>query len=253
MNLRKKEQVKRILQAIQSGEIVQDGKLPTERALEKHFNMSRLHVRECLTILEAYGVIEIRERQGIFVENPEINNAFIPLEIFQTAWPAGLYEEISEMRLLIEVPAARLAAQRRSSEDAARIRDVVKMLEVASRLQSPARGIEGAQYNRIFHNLIASSAHNSVLMRIYEGLIALSQNTINLLIRGNLTRLSQDEWPEMILEEHQNLADAILDQDSEKAAALMKLHLTNTDKRTHSSFSKMLHKPLPDKPSSDTD
>ena len=104
MNLRKKEQVKRILQAIQSGEIVQDGKLPTERALEKHFNMSRLHVRECLTILEAYGVIEIRERQGIFVENPEINNAFIPLEIFQTAWPAGLYEEISEMRLLIEVP-----------------------------------------------------------------------------------------------------------------------------------------------------
>lgn len=226
-----------MLQAIQSGEVIQDGKLPAERELAKYFDMSRLHVRECLTVLEAYGVIEIRERQGIFVEKFETNNAFVPLEILQTAWPVGLYEEISEMRMLIEVPAARLAAQRRSAEDASRIRDVIKMLEAAAQLASPERGIEGAKYNRIFHNLVASSAHNSVLMRVYEGLIALSQNTINSLIRGNLTRLPQDEWPETILEEHQNLANAILDQDSEGAAELMKLHLLNTDKRTHSSFS----------------
>lgn len=226
-----------MLQAIQSGEVIREGKLPTERELAKYFDMSRLHVRECLTILEAYGIIEIRERQGIFVEKFEINNAFVPLEILQTAWPAGLYEEISEMRMLIEVPAARLAAQRRSAEDASRIRDIVKMLEAATQLESPARGIEGAKYNRIFHNLVASAAHNAVLMRVYEGLIALSQSTINLLIRENLTRLPQDEWPEMILKEHQDLANAILEQDSEGAAELMRIHLMNTDKRTHSSFS----------------
>ena len=115
MNKRKEEQLKRILQAIKSGEIVNDGKLPTERELERHFSMSRLHIRECLNILEAYGVLEIRERQGIFVESHDVSGAFRSLDDFQSAWAVGLYDEISEVRRLVEVPAARLAAQRRTS------------------------------------------------------------------------------------------------------------------------------------------
>ena len=87
MNKRKEEQLKRILQAIKSGEIVNDGKLPTERELERHFSMSRLHIRECLNILEAYGVLEIRERQGIFVESHDVSGAFRSLDDFQSAWP----------------------------------------------------------------------------------------------------------------------------------------------------------------------
>ena len=105
MNKRKEEQLKRILQAIKSGEIVNDGKLPTERELERHFSMSRLHIRECLNILEAYGVLEIRERQGIFVESHDVSGAFRSLDDFQSAWPVGLYDEISEVRRLVEVPA----------------------------------------------------------------------------------------------------------------------------------------------------
>lgn len=143
MNKRKEEQLKRILQAIKSGEIVNDGKLPTERELERHFSMSRLHIRECLNILEAYGVLEIRERQGIFVESHDVSGAFRSLDDFQSAWPVGLYDEISEVRRLVEVPAARFAAQRRNEQDLEHLHEALTMLRRVIALAPPERVYRG--------------------------------------------------------------------------------------------------------------
>ncbi|AER67574.1 regulatory protein GntR HTH [Thermovirga lienii DSM 17291] len=39
-------------------------KLPSERELADMFGITRTLVREALAILEAFGVIEIRDRQG---------------------------------------------------------------------------------------------------------------------------------------------------------------------------------------------
>ena len=244
MNKRKMEQVKTILQAIQSGAIVRGGKLLSERELEAYFNMSRLHIRECLIILEAYGVLEIRERQGIFVENRDVDNAFRALSGFQSSWPIGLYAEISEVRNLVEIPAARLAAARRNDADVARMKECLQMMESVIKLDSPERGIKGSRWNSLFHNLIATAAHNMVLLRAYEGLIALSQNTIDTLHMGNFNKLPQDAWPESILEEHRKLAEAIFNQDAELAGELMNIHLERTDYRYHLSCCPSAHQKI---------
>ena len=236
MNKRKEEQLKRILQAIKSGEIVNDGKLPTERELERHFSMSRLHIRECLNILEASGVLEIRERQGIFVESHDVSGAFRSLDDFQSAWPVGLYDEISEVRRLVEVPAARLAAQRRNEQDLEHLHEALTMLRRVIALAPPERGLQGAKWNSIFHNLIATAAHNMVLLRIYESVIALSQSTLNSLILGDIARRPQDIWPDQIIDEHEKLAEAIFRQDAETAGKIMKLHLERTYTRYKLSY-----------------
>jgi GntR family transcriptional repressor for pyruvate dehydrogenase complex len=228
MNPRKEKQLKEMLQAIENGTIVKDGKLLSERELEATLHMSRLHIRECLNILEAYGVIDIRERQGIFVARHDVDNAFRSLDAFQSAWPVGLYDEISEVRRLIEVPAARLAAERRNEKDLEHLNYALDMLHKILKLAPPERGIQGAKWNAIFHNLIASAAHNSVLLRMYECVITLSQNTLNTLVLGNISRLPQDEWPDQIGEEHDQLADAISKQDGAAAAKVMDLHLVRT-------------------------
>lgn len=63
-------EVKReILRAIESNELGEDGKLPSEEVLSKMFNVSRSTIRSALQSLETDGIISIRHGIGSFI-NP---------------------------------------------------------------------------------------------------------------------------------------------------------------------------------------
>ncbi len=73
---------KKILRDIIDGHYLPLSKLPTERALAQKFHVARQVVRESLKHLEALGVITIRQRSGIIVNDLPISCFFEHFELF---------------------------------------------------------------------------------------------------------------------------------------------------------------------------
>lgn len=59
--------VKRITDALISGELKPGDKIPTEQEFSKMLGVGRNVVREAIKVLEAFGVLEIRRAEGTFV------------------------------------------------------------------------------------------------------------------------------------------------------------------------------------------
>ena len=118
---RKKESKKKIVsdklrELIETNSLAQGDKLPSERELAQRLGVSRNVLREAVVSHSSEGILEVRERQGIFVKNAEGYGVLESLQGIQLL-PADFILYQLEVRTIISVPAARLAAQRRTDED----------------------------------------------------------------------------------------------------------------------------------------
>src|SRR5262249_42925708 len=93
-------------------------KLPSELQLGRELGVGRSTVREALRVLEHLGLVESRSGLGTYVTERGLPKG----ELHYPQTPAAL-QELYEFRRAIEVPAARLAAERRTKQDIARMRD----------------------------------------------------------------------------------------------------------------------------------
>ena len=71
--------VKRITDALISGELKPGDKIPTEVEFSEKLGVSRNAVREALKVLVAFGVLEIRRSEGTFVVEEYNNKLLDPL------------------------------------------------------------------------------------------------------------------------------------------------------------------------------
>ncbi len=65
MNETRKDLIRRLTDLVSQGNVVTGGKLPPERELAALLGTTRPLLREGLIALEALGLLEIRDRQGI--------------------------------------------------------------------------------------------------------------------------------------------------------------------------------------------
>jgi DNA-binding GntR family transcriptional regulator len=184
-------------------EAIIDGRLaPGERIhaddLAEHFGVSRIPIREALRALQANGWLEIHPRR-------------------ETVVPMQTAEELAdlfEVRLLIDVEAARLAADRRGEDD-------VRLLE-AIVAEGNALGDDWTrlgQINERFHVAVAHAAKNKVLWEITE---ALAKR-----VRWYFGRVVLERGSHSV-EEHEELLDAIRRRDRERAGATALTHIERT-------------------------
>jgi len=195
-----------------------DGRLPPERELAVSLGVSRNLLREAIITMEVMGLLEIRERQGAFIVAPRADDFAASLK-FLSIWPDDILTHLMEMRLVIEVPAAGLAAVRRTDAELARMKECVR------RLEEPDEGgaaEAAAAWDAQLHTLVLRSAHNPVLDRVYEGLSATMEKYV-VISRRKL--LALDSWPAKILGEHRRLVAAIEAKDAESAREALREHL----------------------------
>jgi DNA-binding FadR family transcriptional regulator len=136
--------------------------------------------------------------------------------------------ELLEARDLLEVPAARMAATRRTEDELDLIRKTIpKSLD-----RIPMRRIYGV--NRDFHVALLDAAHNRLLH-------AMTQPVFKVLgHRFARERAERDFW-RVVMADHTNILRAVEARDSEEAAREMHTHLGHL-RRTYEAIDSLAQK-----------
>ena len=121
--LRPRQQVEETLRAaILSGELKSGEMLPPETELARQFDVSRTTLREALRVLTSQRLITKvpGARGGNIVQSVDYQSlGAVVMESVDNLLALGTidFDELADMRQLLEVPSVRLAAAHRSSDD----------------------------------------------------------------------------------------------------------------------------------------
>ena len=139
------------------GKLKSGERLPSERNLCSIFGVGRTTIREALKSLVVRGLVT-RQGRGVVVTDPELvapRNADLAGLAAQTS-----IRQLFELRKLIEVKVAGLAAQRAVPDDIQSMKQAIE----AERMRDTAAG----NPNRMFHDALVKAAHNPALIQVYE-------------------------------------------------------------------------------------
>ena len=209
-----------IIQSVRKG--IADGTLrpgtylPAERKLVEMFGVGRVHVRQALRRLETYGIISIKPQSGSLILGVD-SHALDGLLADILKLDSYDFASLAEMRVILEVNAARYCAERHTEKD---MQDIRKALDHYNTLylspDTDADTRSGADFD--LHRAIAKGTHNTVL------------HTMLMLITPDIMRIyrtqkichTDDQQP---YEEHNAIVESIEQGDAERAAELMHKHL----------------------------
>lgn len=200
-----------LLKEIRDKHLTPGTKLPSERDLMAGLGVGRSSVREAINGLAALGAVEVRHGQGAFVTDAAAGIA--PSRSIAVALARGITHELFEARRLVEVPTARLAAERRTAADIAEIARALADHEEALRT-----GDSGVEPSVRFHVEVAEAAHNEVLAGFVRSFATMLGE------RGPIL----EELPgfrEWEIDQHRSVFEPIEARDVELAGQRMRAHL----------------------------
>lgn len=199
---------KAVRDAIEDGQLAVGTKLSSETALAQRYGVSRSVVREALRSCTALGLTATQTGKGTFVI---ANRA--PGDLFLGQFSA---RSLMEARPHIEVPAAELAATRRTEEQLEQMRGIIEDMAGEDDPEIWV-SLDGS-----FHAAIATASGNGVFERVVHDIrdaMVNQSETINL-ITGR--RLKSDH-------EHRLILDAIARGNAGEAGRAMAVHLNAVD------------------------
>jgi GntR family transcriptional regulator, transcriptional repressor for pyruvate dehydrogenase complex len=207
-----------ILDMVVSGGLDRGERLPPERELCARLNVSRTVVREALNLLEARGLISIEHGRGAVISGGNTDAVRDTLGLILRVRPKALWE-LLEIRKILEVEIAGLAAERVEEEDVRAMR--VQLERMAASIDAP-KGYFDADVE--FHTLLAGAARNGVLLTMLEPIVEL--------LRAS-RRVSASRRPGSALRalgEHEEILRQVEVGDAKGARREMSAHLANTAK-----------------------
>ncbi|MGV8935923.1 MAG: FadR/GntR family transcriptional regulator [Allorhizobium sp.] len=212
---------------IEAGYYAPGDKLPTEPALIDKFGFSRTVVREAIAALRADGLVESRHGSGVFVIGPRQIDPGLRLFTSETSKISDIIEEL-ELRIAIEVEAAALAAVRSSPAQEVEIQSQVGFF---AGLVAQGRPTDEADFQ--FHMAIAAATNNGRFRAFLEhiGRRMIPRVKFRTVMGGVDPLPSRDEF---ILREHNEIAEAIIARDPDRAREAMRRHLVTGIKRYRS-------------------
>ncbi|MGA3487399.1 FadR/GntR family transcriptional regulator [Micromonosporaceae bacterium DT55] len=201
---------------VMRGKLAPGDRLPAESELASIFGVSRSTVREALRALTSRDLlVTVRGTTGgTFVARvqPHQVSDYLEASIGLMSGDGMSVGEILEARELLEVPAAGLAAERRTADH---LRLMEEALEHEER--SRTRGLKFREH-RQFHGVVIAAAHNSLLDVMTEPMFRVLQGRF---LRDDLT---EDYW-RAIDNDHRDIAALIAAGDGPGAETAMREHL----------------------------
>jgi GntR family transcriptional regulator, transcriptional repressor for pyruvate dehydrogenase complex len=210
----------RLRELILEGSLSQGSKLPSERQLAGRYGVSRGYVRKALKKLEHYGIIYTRPQSGTVIAGlggKALAGLIASIRTIDDSEDAG---ELMEMRAVLEVHAARMAARRGSARQHAAIRRAqAEFREVAG------RGERALEEDHLFHLAIARACGNDVAL----SLISLLTPEI-IAMNRDFAEADPRRFASTI-REHETILRAILARNQDTAGRAMSGHMERSRQR----------------------
>ncbi|MGI9370381.1 MAG: FadR/GntR family transcriptional regulator [Ruegeria sp.] len=206
-----------IRDAIVSGDLIVDERLPSEAELADQFQVSRSTVREALKRLAAQSLIRTQRGAtgGAFVNRLNFEDAHsqqITTSTLLLSMNAVSFDTACEARYALERACAHLSAERRTADQLATMR-----AEIFRQSQPGLTDEAFCASDVAFHRALVDGAGNPVLSYQLAGAVEAMQPLMNMI---TFTARSREE----IIALHNNIADALDDRDAPAVdAALVKL------------------------------
>lgn len=193
--------------------------LAGEKMLAEEFGVSRPIVRESLRMLEGAGLIRVEKGRGAFVE--ELSSAPL-LRFFERAvWhgdTVGL-GEVMQLRRIVEVQTARLAAHQRSEADVETLGALAAGMALA--IDDPALW---TKLDTEFHIALGASSGSALIVHVSSSL----RDAVATAVRTGFDRQSGSEVA-AVAENHRRIAEAIERRDADAAEVEMAAHFDRAE------------------------
>ncbi len=194
--------------------------LPTEEDLARTYAVSRAVVREAVQAVSMLGLTDRRQGRNTQVAPPSEWNDFAP-ELLRTRAELGIVEDVLvqllELRRLVEVEAAALAAERATDEDIANMQAIVGQMDasVTDRASYTVLDLE-------FHQALLRATGNHLLPRLFAQLRPMLEiaREVSATARPDALATSQRE--------HRAVAAAVATRSPDAARSAMSQHLSWT-------------------------
>nr|WP_247743481.1 FadR/GntR family transcriptional regulator [Shimia sp. R10_1] len=220
------QQIAKILSdQILGGELKPGEGLPTEKSLAQTFNVSRAVVREAISSLKFEGLVQTRQGAGVFVSPNPIASAFrIPADrVGNSDDLAALFQ----LRMYVESAAAELAAQKATPQDVSRM--TLALSEIEHCISSgEAAGEQSIIADLDFHIAVSEASSNPYLLSFIR---FLNENLRRSIETGRRNSATVPGRAELVLQEHQQVLEAIVQKDPAAAYAAMYKHIQHSADR----------------------
>jgi GntR family transcriptional repressor for pyruvate dehydrogenase complex len=216
------EIVDQIQQLIENGELGHGDQLISERELAELYRVSRTSIRRALAVLAGRGIIEVSPRRGAIVRRPTARDSMKP-------WIHGLLKEqsqsssLAEVRQIVEVQAARLAADRRQESDIQRLWSLHYQVADQVREGHPADKADTA-----FHVGIVETAKNPFLTDLI--VVLASAMMKEMAPSWSYVLTTSPTEVQRYIREHEQIVQAIVNQNADLASELMSAHIIHASK-----------------------
>jgi len=190
----------KLREAIVAGKMA-PGERFAEDKLAASFKVSRVPLRDALRRLEAEGYVNFLSHGEIAISKPTVDEV----------------EDLYAIAGALEGLAARLAAERASAEEIARLRELHRSLKEAYQRKDLQRYFD---INGKFHNFIAEIARNERLYRLVGEMRQEIRKT-------RILALQLPQRLDFSMREHDQLLDAFLKRNPALAESVVLKHLAN--------------------------
>ncbi len=212
-----KQVVEQLLSMIDSGELQEGSRLPAERELAERFDVSRPTIREAIIALEAVGRVDVKLGSGVYVKAKGHGFDFVS--------GASAFE-LMESRIMIEGEAAALAASLISDEQIAQLEQALDKMSC----ENDQEGLGADSADRQFHEVISDATNNIVLQRMIRSLWD-TQQALDHIKSAHVAMCSDS--PDLRLQEHRIIIEALKMRDSEAARLAMRKHFSRAVNAMH--------------------
>jgi len=194
-------------------------RLPSERELVARTGVSRLPLREALSVLKGLGIVESHQGRGVFVKQLDLASLFSLLSPLLRAQADLQVSHVMEVRALLEPCIAEQAARNRTEED----------VEALSRCVSAMRESlldrdTFIRHDMAFHQALARASGNPV----YHAIMASITHVL-----AEVQQMLPDDahYRRQSLSYHTVIRDAVRDRHAMAACEHIVAHLRDVGER----------------------
>jgi GntR family transcriptional repressor for pyruvate dehydrogenase complex len=208
-----------LLQTIIAEGLEPGARLPSERDLGTQFGVSRTVVREAVRALAAKGIIDVRTGSGLRVAAVHASAVSESIGLYLRGATIE-YPRVHEVRKLLEIEIAGLAAERAGEEQVAAMRAICERMEsevVAGDVEAASR------LDLEFHRELARSTDNALYLLLLDSI----GEALLVVRRDNLRK---EGAADDALSSHRQILDAVEAHDRRLARKAMRGHLDNVER-----------------------